>query len=165
VDRSQRSRLFSDRDVIDPAQVQLTSDCEFSGNGGNRAKCNAVFFFGRALHGVQDFYSHSNWADEAAPGPNRSDLPTFLDINRDNPPGLITRPRQEKMLVPRDLARGRHLRQTSAVPAAPSRAQQGQRADRSRRFVGELAAPVMAGDRSALPAVSSEARDQPRPAA
>jgi hypothetical protein len=97
--------LFSGRDAVDPAQVRLTSDCEFSGNGGNRAKCNALFFFGRALHGVQDFYSHSNWADEAAPGPinrdnapglNRSDLPAFLDLRQT---GAVA-------AVPRDLSTG-----------------------------------------------------------
>ena len=35
--------------------------------------------FGRALHGAQDFYSHSNWADEADPA---------RPIGADNPPGL-----------------------------------------------------------------------------
>jgi hypothetical protein len=78
-------------DVINPTQVPLTPDCEFSGNGGQRAKCNVLLFFGRALHGVQDFYSHSNWTDVAASGPinrdnppglNRSDLPTFFNFRR-----------------------------------------------------------------------------------
>jgi hypothetical protein len=44
-----------------------------------RAKCNTLEAFGRVLHGVQDFYSHSNWADEA--DPTRA-------IGPDNPPGL-----------------------------------------------------------------------------
>ena len=34
---------------------------------------------GRALHGAQDFYAHSNWADEADPA---------RPIGDDNPPGL-----------------------------------------------------------------------------
>ena len=33
----------------------------------------------RALHGTQDFYAHSNWADEADP---------TRPIGDDNPPGL-----------------------------------------------------------------------------
>jgi len=44
-----------------------------------RAKCNTLEAFGRVLHGVQDFYSHSNWADEADPA---------RAIGPDNPPGL-----------------------------------------------------------------------------
>ena len=44
-----------------------------------RAKCASLEAFGRALHGAQDFYSHSNWADEADPA---------RPIGADNPPGL-----------------------------------------------------------------------------
>jgi von Willebrand factor type A domain/RTX calcium-binding nonapeptide repeat (4 copies) len=84
-----RRILFDGRDVIDPAQVSLSPDCVFAGNGGQRAKCDVIYYLGRALHGVQDFYAHSNWADEAAPGArdrnnppglNRSSLPPFLDL-------------------------------------------------------------------------------------
>ncbi len=84
-----RRILFDGRDVIDKPQVALTPDCVFRGNGGQRAKCDVIYFLGRALHGVQDFYAHSNWADEAAPGArdrnnppglNRSALPPFLDL-------------------------------------------------------------------------------------
>ena len=53
-------------------------DCTFL-IGSGRAKCDALEGFGRALHGVQDFYSHSNWADEA-------DTAKPIDIT--NPPGL-----------------------------------------------------------------------------
>ncbi len=48
---------------------------QVSGNGCSfnrlpgRAKCNVIESFGRALHVVQDFYSHSNWTDRAGPGP------------------------------------------------------------------------------------------------
>ena len=73
-----RRILFDGRDVIDPPQVSLTPDCVFAGNGGQRAKCDVLYYLGRALHGVQDFYAHSNWSDDAAPGA----------IGRDNPPGL-----------------------------------------------------------------------------
>ncbi len=84
-----RRILFDGRDVIDPAQVTVSPDCVFRGNGGQRAKCDVIYYLGRALHGVQDFYAHSNWADEAAPGArdrnnppglNRSSLPPFLDL-------------------------------------------------------------------------------------
>ena len=84
-----RRILFDGRDVIDPPQVSLSPDCVFAGNGGQRAKCDVIYFLGRALHGVQDFYAHSNWSDEAAPGAtgrdnppglNRASLPPFLDL-------------------------------------------------------------------------------------
>ena len=60
-------------------QVLLTPGCTFVGGVRGRAKCNAIDGFGRALHGVQDFYSHSNWTDQANPGQPISVL---------NPPGL-----------------------------------------------------------------------------
>lgn len=58
-----------------------------------RGKCSAIEGFGRALHGIQDFYAHSNWADWPAegrvglsnpPGLGRLDVPTFLDLRADN---------------------------------------------------------------------------------
>jgi hypothetical protein len=62
-----------------PAQVQLRSGCTFDNTYSGTAKCNALEGFGRALHGAQDFYSHSNWADESDPTKPISVL---------NPPGL-----------------------------------------------------------------------------
>ncbi|KIW04647.1 uncharacterized protein PV09_04392 [Verruconis gallopava] len=58
----------------------------------SRSKCSAIEGFGRALHGVQDFYAHSNWADDAKPpfglanppGLNRKDYPDFLDLRGEN---------------------------------------------------------------------------------
>lgn len=44
-----------------------------------RAKCNTLEGFGRALHSVQDFYSHSNWVDHADPK---------RPVDATNPPGL-----------------------------------------------------------------------------
>lgn len=64
---------------IDPAAVDLGTDCEFDSPREQRAKCRTLESFGRALHGVQDFYSHSNWTDEADP---------TRPIGADNPPGL-----------------------------------------------------------------------------
>lgn len=58
-----------------------------------RGKCSAIEGFGRALHGIQDFYAHSNWADWPAEGPiglsnppglGRNDSPTFLDLRAEN---------------------------------------------------------------------------------
>ncbi|QDS69262.1 hypothetical protein FKW77_002163 [Venturia effusa] len=58
-----------------------------------RGKCSAIEGFGRALHGIQDFYAHSNWADWPAEGPiglgnppglGRDDPPTFLDLRAEN---------------------------------------------------------------------------------
>jgi hypothetical protein len=64
---------------IVPAEVDLDTDCEFDSPQEQRAKCGSLESFGRALHGVQDFYSHSNWVDEADPA---------RPIGADNPPGL-----------------------------------------------------------------------------
>ncbi|KAH8646501.1 hypothetical protein BGZ60DRAFT_553823 [Tricladium varicosporioides] len=66
------------------AYIQQTWECTFAGNirspwFGARAKCNVFDGFGRALHGVQDFYSHSNYAD--IPGDH-------VPISITNPPGL-----------------------------------------------------------------------------
>ncbi|KAK1760085.1 Opticin [Echria macrotheca] len=44
-----------------------------------RAKCDVIEGLGRALHGVQDFYAHSNWVDKHDPSQPISDI---------NPPGL-----------------------------------------------------------------------------
>lgn len=61
-----------------PDQVDLKDYCTFSGGFKGRAKCNSIEGFGRALHGAQDFYSHSNWTDEADDNA----------ISPANPPGL-----------------------------------------------------------------------------
>jgi hypothetical protein len=59
-----------------------------------RAKCNAIEGFRRALHGVQDFYSHSNWVDHEdrnrpvgignPPGLGIMTDPLFLDLRASN---------------------------------------------------------------------------------
>jgi hypothetical protein len=56
--------------------------------GDLRSKCSSLLGLGRSLHGIQDFYSHSNWADRAAPpfspenppGLARTDSAKFLDL-------------------------------------------------------------------------------------
>lgn len=70
--------LDSDGELIG-SQVDLKSDCTFAGGVAGRAKCNAIEGLGRALHGAQDFYSHSNWADQSDPA---------RPIGIANPPGL-----------------------------------------------------------------------------
>ena len=62
---------------IDGSQIPTAIACAFNGKKG-RAKCNVLEDFGLALHASQDFYSHSNWADEPAAGP----------VAVSNPPGL-----------------------------------------------------------------------------
>ena len=42
------------------------------------AKCQVVNQFGRAMHAIEDFWSHSNWADTAAPGTISIANPTGL---------------------------------------------------------------------------------------
>jgi hypothetical protein len=64
---------------IEAHEVIITPNCVFTGGFPGRAKCEVLQGLGRALHGVQDFYAHSNWADDADPGQPFS-------IN--NPPGL-----------------------------------------------------------------------------
>jgi hypothetical protein len=65
-------------EVFDPAAHCDGADFLEGGYPRTRA-CATLDAFGRVLHGVQDFYSHSNWADEA--DPTRS-------MGEDNPPGL-----------------------------------------------------------------------------
>lgn len=83
--------------IIAPHVDISSSDCRFSFpelqmHIFSRSKCSAIEGFGRALHGVQDFYAHSNWADYAEPpyGPNNPpglnmiEYPAFLDLRAEN---------------------------------------------------------------------------------
>lgn len=62
--------------------------CVYSGSFSGRAKCDAYEGLGRALHGLQDFYSHSNWVDDSGiipearvpPGLGKTDLAPFLSM-------------------------------------------------------------------------------------
>ena len=66
---------------IDPekSKIPLTGCSTSNGIQSSTPKCTTLLGFGRALHGVQDFYSHSNWADHADPN---------VTIGLTNPPGL-----------------------------------------------------------------------------
>ncbi len=98
-------RLLDDKGRIKPSEVRLTSSCTFVGGASGRAKCDVLEGLGRALHGVEDFYSHSNWADVADPSHG---------ISIDNPPGLgnagvapvMSLRSTAAAAVPRDLATG-----------------------------------------------------------
>ncbi|KAK1831290.1 Opticin [Podospora conica] len=83
------ARLLDDkgrvqRDMTDIKPGSFGGDCTFAfaslqTNEGGRAKCNVIEGLGRALHGVQDFYAHSNWVDRSDPS---------QPISHVNPPGL-----------------------------------------------------------------------------
>jgi hypothetical protein len=63
-----------------PAEVVLEpADCRLFEDLDDGAKCASLEGLGRVLHGVQDFYAHSNWADEAD---------SSRPIGDGNPPGL-----------------------------------------------------------------------------
>jgi hypothetical protein len=70
--------LDGDGQVI-AAEVDVDPECTSREATEQRAKCTFLEAFGRILHGAQDFYAHSNWADEADP---------TRPIGADNPPGL-----------------------------------------------------------------------------
>ena len=73
-------RLLGDKDNIIKRESDIErNNCVFFLGVSGRAKCDAIEGLGRALHGVQDFYSHSNWADNADPTET---------VSTANPPGL-----------------------------------------------------------------------------
>jgi len=71
--------LLDDQGQVIPGEVNFDTECNPREVEEDRAKCASIEGFGRALHGAQDFYAHSNWADEADP---------TRPIGDDNPPGL-----------------------------------------------------------------------------
>ena len=75
---SARSLLDDQGDVI-AGEVNPDPECNPREDVENRAKCAALEGLGRVLHGAQDFYAHSNWADEADP---------TRPVGDANPPGL-----------------------------------------------------------------------------
>jgi hypothetical protein len=102
---------------IDPREVDLEPECRFFDVAERRAKCASLEGIGRLLHGVQDFYSHSNWADEADPS---------RPVGPENPPGL-DRPGPSPVLdlrgattptVPDDLTTGCYVLRDEVVGVA-----------------------------------------------
>jgi hypothetical protein len=53
--------------------------CNFVADRLGSTKCQVLADFGRVLHGIQDFYAHSNWTDASDP---------TRPLGPDNPPGL-----------------------------------------------------------------------------
>lgn len=75
--------LDADGQVV-AGEVSLDPECRFGEANSrraedSRAKCATLEAFGRVLHGAQDFYAHSNWADSADP---------TRPLGAENPPGL-----------------------------------------------------------------------------
>ena len=73
------ARLLDDSGRIRASQVDIRNTCTYYGQHAGQAKCDVLEGLGRDLHGTQDFYSHSNWADTS--DPNRH-------VGIKNPPGL-----------------------------------------------------------------------------
>ncbi len=102
--------MLDEQQQIVGDEVRLDGDCRFFGAARQPAKCETIEGLGRALHGVQDFHAHSNWADEADPS---------RPIGPDNPPGLnlpgpspiLDLRGDGSMSVPRDLITGCYVLQ------------------------------------------------------
>lgn len=71
--------LLDERGEVIPEEVTVSPECNPREREESRAKCTTIEALGRVLHGAQDFYAHSNWADQADPSRR---------IGADNPPGL-----------------------------------------------------------------------------
>jgi hypothetical protein len=94
--RTAAPALLDSSDRIVPAQVDLSSDCTFLGGFGGRAKCDVLDGFGRAVHGVGDFYAHTNWGDARVPaaavtvrnppGVGGTTIASFMDLRATAPP-------------------------------------------------------------------------------
>lgn len=48
-------------------EVAVTPSCTMGTGDNGRGKCNTLEWLGRALHAAEDFWSHTNWGDEANP--------------------------------------------------------------------------------------------------
>ena len=94
--------------AVDDAEDLLDIDNRLkTGTEFNQAKRKVLYDWGRLLHAVQDFYSHSNWADISAPN---------VPVGLDNPPGLnmttpsllfnALAPEPTVASIPRDLTTG-----------------------------------------------------------
>jgi hypothetical protein len=110
--------LLDDDGGVIAGEVDLTTTCAARERTEERAKCASLEAFGRVLHGVQDFYSHSNWSDEADPA---------RPVGEQNPPGL-NRPGPSPLLdlrgradppVPVDLTTGCYVLQDRVPGVGP----------------------------------------------
>lgn len=90
------SSILTDKDLIKKNEVELGS-CDFQDDPDDHAKCKALQGFGRALHGIQDFYSHSNWADRA--GPNAVDASNPPGLYRHDSPGFFDLRSNQRLVI------------------------------------------------------------------
>ncbi|MEH6663163.1 MAG: hypothetical protein V7679_16065 [Parasphingorhabdus sp.] len=74
--------LLNDQGEIRSREVSMTFSCIYKGSTHGRAKCDILAHLGRILHASQDFYTHSNWVDQAD---------AQRPISSKNPPGLGNR--------------------------------------------------------------------------
>ncbi|MFD9356973.1 hypothetical protein [Streptomyces sp. NPDC060031] len=95
-------------------QSDLSSHCTWK-ETPDRAKCDVLEQLGRGWHQLQDFYSHSNWSDRAAPGPvgladppglARTDVAPFFDIRRYSSMKDADWTRDARARIPVDLTTG-----------------------------------------------------------
>ncbi|WP_405942478.1 CinY protein [Streptomyces sp. NBC_00207] len=95
-------------------QSDLSSPCTWK-ETSDRAKCDVLEQLGRGWHQLEDFYSHSNWSDQAAPGPvsladppglARTDVAPFLDIRRYSAMDDADWTRDARARIPADLTTG-----------------------------------------------------------
>ncbi|MFD6108505.1 hypothetical protein ACFWG0_00165 [Streptomyces yangpuensis] len=95
-------------------QTDLSAHCTWDERPAP-AKCAVLEQLGRGWHQLQDFYSHSNWTDEAAPGPAgvanppglaRTGVVPFFDIRRYSGMKDADWSREVRAVVPEDLASG-----------------------------------------------------------
>ncbi|MEV7724073.1 hypothetical protein AB0P15_04965 [Streptomyces sp. NPDC087917] len=96
-------------------RIDLSSPCTWDEKAAGRPKCAVLEQLGRGWHQIEDFYSHSNWSDRAAPGPigldnppglERTDLAPFLDIRRYSAMKDADWTRDARERIPADLATG-----------------------------------------------------------
>lgn len=70
--------LVSAKGKISRWQASITPSCVFAGRVAGRAKCTVLEKFGIVLHASQDFYSHTNWTDQAPAGAPSAEVPPGL---------------------------------------------------------------------------------------
>lgn len=101
---------------VRPNQVDLFAPCDFDDSDEGTAKCNVLEHLGRGWHPIEDFYSHSNYADEHDPtrpvgvtnpvGLRRTVVAPFFDVRRYSTLGTNAWRAQVTRLIPRDLTTG-----------------------------------------------------------
>ncbi|KAF2644091.1 CinY protein [Massarina eburnea CBS 473.64] len=94
--------------------------CTFRPQTSGRIKCNVYQGFGVALHGVQDFYSHSNWADTAAPPYTIANPPGLANTSPAPLLNLRHTAKDDVLSIPYNLTTGCYQFGKDTAPAPPS---------------------------------------------